>query len=167
MIINHDCCYHHNRHWSSWRSWSGEDGHCRRYHHDHHRWWMHHQHHHHHQQQQQQHRQDVGGWWRGFFIMFLNYMNWIREKYSNDSAFIMLVIVTYCGKQIYFTYNHATTIVVKQSRWPWIIGIWYHIGKSRQSIKTFTYIMDVLHMFAMAKTGDSHMTDCKASNAWS
>ena len=33
--------------------------------------------------------------------------------------------------------------------------------------KTFTYIMDVLHMFATAKTGDSHMTDGKASNAWS
>ena len=47
--------------------------------------------------------------------------------------------------------------VVKQSRWPWIIGIWYHIGKSRQSIEILTYIMDVLHMFATAKTGDSHM----------
>ena len=47
--------------------------------------------------------------------------------------------------------------VVKQSRWPWIIGIWYHIGKSRQSIEILTYIMDVLHMFATAKTGDSHI----------
>ena len=71
-------------------------------------------HHHHHQQQQQQqqqqHRQDIDGWWRGFFILFLNYMNWIRETYSNDSAFIILVIVSYCGQQIYFTYKHATTI---------------------------------------------------------
>ena len=54
--------------------------------------------------------QDIDGWWRGFFILFLNYMNWIRETYSNDPAFIMLVIVSYCGQQIYFTYKHATTI---------------------------------------------------------
>ena len=67
-------------------------------------------HHHQQQQQQQQHRQDIDGWWRGFFILFLNYMNWLRETYSNDSAFIILVIVSYCGQQIYFTHKHATTI---------------------------------------------------------
>ena len=111
MIINHDCCYHHNHYWSSWRSWSGEDDHCRRYHH------------HHHavdgfiiiissssSSSSKQHRQDIDGWWRGFFILFLNYMNWLRETYSNDSAFIILVIVSYCGQQIYFTHKHATTI---------------------------------------------------------
>ena len=100
-----------------------------------------------------------GHWWMvtRLFHLFLNYMNWIRETYSNDSAFIMLVIVSYCGQQIYFTYKMQLRFVVKQSRWPWIIGIWYHIGKSRQSIEILTYIMDVLHMFATAKTGDSHM----------
>ena len=153
MIINHDCCYHHNHHWSSWRSWSGEDDHCRHYHH------------HHHavdgfiiisnsSSSNSIVRTLHDGWWRGFFFLFLNYMNWIRETYSNDSAFIMLVIVD--NKFISHT-RVQLRFVVKQSRWPWIIGIWYHIGKSRQSIEILTYIMDVLHLFATAKTGDSHM----------
>ena len=111
------------------------------------RWWM--------QQQQPQRRQDVDGWWWSLFhsIKFI----WIEygQIYSNDSAFKMLVI--YCGYQIYFTYQHTTTIAVKQSQRPWIIGSWYHIGKSRQCIKIFTYIMDVLHMFSTSKTGDSHI----------
>ena len=35
--------------------------------------------------------------------------------------------------------------------------IYIYIGKSRQSIEILNYIMDVLHTFATAKTGDSHM----------
>ena len=110
------------------------------------------------QQQQPQRRRDVNGWWRSLFHSVLKII-WIEygQIYSNDSAFKMLVIVSYCGYLIYFTYQHTTTIVVKQSRRPWIIGSWYHIGKSRQCIKIFTYIMDVLHMFSTAKTGDSHI----------
>ena len=88
------------------------------------------------------------GWWRGLFHSVLKII-WIEcgQIYSND----------YCAYQIYFTYQHTTTIVVKQSRRPWIIGSWYHIGKSRRCIRIFTYIMVVLHMFSTAKTGNSHI----------
>ena len=114
-------------------------------------------HHHQQQQQQQQHRQDIDGWWRGFFILFLNNMNWLRETYSNDSAFIILVIVSYCGQQIYFTHKHATTICSQAI--PLTMNhrdlIPYRQIKTKYRI--LTYIMDVLHMFATAKTGDSHI----------
>ena len=111
------------------------------------RWWM----------QQPQRRQDVDGWRRSLFhsikIIWIEY----GQIYLNDSTFKMLVIVSYCGYQIYFTHQHTTTIAVKQSQRPWIIGSWYHIGKSRQCIKIFTYIMDILLMFSTSKTGDSHI----------